>query len=359
VEVELVVGHAAGATGGVSRYASELEASLGRRIRFRRVTPRPWSQRLPLLRSLPKRLDGHRPGTLVHFTQIVGSALMLWRPVRPAVATVHDLGGLEWPNEWRSLGPIGRALLRLSFQGVRRMDTVICVSEATRASVIEKLGVAPERARRVYSGVDLDRFRPRTVTKREEIERLGVPYEERIGYILFVGSEAPRKNLEVIFGALSHLAASGQRVRLLKVGGAGSDTARHRTVELIQRHGVAHLVSLLGAVSDAQLSLLYNCADVVVCPSHVEGFNFPLVEALACGTPVVASDIPVHREIGAGAAYFEPPNDAEAFAGAIEESLRMGREASRTQVGLRRAEELTWSVAADLTEQIYRKLIRD
>ena len=269
---------------------------------------------------------------------------------QPYVVTVHDL--IRYFDLKRRTPLIHRPNLRdrlylgLDYGGIRHASAVIAVSLTTKADLVEHLGVDESRVHVVYEGIDHNQFRP--VDAR--------PFE--FPYLLFVGSEQPRKNLAALIEAFARLKRSGAHphLRLVKVGAAGGRESDYRaeTERLVARYGVGGSVIFDDRVHPEALPAYYAGAECTVMPSLYEGFGFPVLEAMACGSPVVASSGGSLPEIAGDAAVLASPRDPEAIAAAIGRILAepWHREDLRAR-GLRRAAEFTWERAASETQAVY------
>jgi glycosyltransferase involved in cell wall biosynthesis len=243
-------------------------------------------------------------------------------PVRarpPVVVTVHDLALLRHPEAFpRWHRQTGRTVLR---HGVGRADAVVAVSSFTRAEIVELLHIPPERVRVVPNGV----------------EPVFVPEgrAEEGDYVLAVGTLEPRKNL-----ARAVEAAQLAGVELRVVGAAG--------------WGAVEVPGWRGRVDDEELAALYRGARCLVFPSLYEGFGLPVLEAMACGTPVVTTKGGATEEVAGGAAVLVDALDPASIAAGIVEAEARRDELRR--LGLERAGEFGWDRAADLVEARWREL---
>ena len=241
-------------------------------------------------------------------------------PVRsrvPIVVTVHDLGVFRHPdtfNRWTR--GYSRVFLPRLARGAR---LVIAVSEFTKAEAVELLGVEPGRVRVIPHGVTSP-FEP-------------VGPAAGGDYALAVGTLEPRKNL-----ARAVLAAERAGVELRVVGPQGWGGVDIDTV---------------GFVQDDELARLYRGAQCLVYPSLYEGFGLPVLEAMACGTPVVASATGATAEVAGDAAVLVDPLDVEAIAAGIREAIE--RRDELRAAGLERASQFTWESAARQTVEVYRE----
>jgi glycosyltransferase involved in cell wall biosynthesis len=276
-----------------------------------------------------------------------------------SVVTVHDVSFLRHP-EWFTLRD--RAVLNAGVRAsVKRAARVIVPSGHARDELCALLGIAPERVLVTPEGVD-DRFapadgeRPRSARTDVLFRRLGV----RPPYVLALGNLQPRKNLARLVEAWALLAGSGADAghRLVVAGGfrGRRDSAPARAIAL----GIGDRVVFPGRIRAADLQTLYAGASVFVFPSLYEGFGLPVLEAMACGTPVACSRVTSLPEVaGDAAALFDPqdPRDIAAVVGALlaDQALR----AELKERGLRRAAGATWRACAELTAAAYDSAARE
>jgi glycosyltransferase involved in cell wall biosynthesis len=244
-------------------------------------------------------------------------------PACPMVVTVHDLAVLRHPetfNLWT------RQYSRLCVSRVARAARlVIAVSEATRRDVVELLPVPESRIRVIPNGV------------ADVFTRDG-PAEDG-DYVLAVGTIEPRKNLERLAEATRRL---GVELRVAGELGWG---------EVALGDGVRRL----GRVSDSELARLYRGARCLAYPSLYEGFGIPIVEAMACGTPVATSRGGATEEVAGGAAVLVDPLDPGAIAAGIEEAVV--RRDELVPAGLERARVFAWDDVARRTAEVYREAL--
>lgn len=251
----------------------------------------------------------------------------------PAVATLHDLAFLEEPGllPWHHAAYWRRVARRLP-----RAASVIAVSDATRDSALRRLALDPARVVAIPSGVDA-RFARAAPARIDALRaRHGLPAE----FVLAVGSWEPRKNLVLLAEAVSRAGRRLGRGVPLVVAGQPSP----------QQSGRFPQVRALGVVDDAELVALLSAATALALPSLHEGFGLPLVEAMACGTPCLASDVDALPEVAGGAALLLPPRDVDAWAAALVRILE--EPALRADLGARgraRADAFSWERTARLT----------
>jgi glycosyltransferase involved in cell wall biosynthesis len=269
----------------------------------------------------------------------------------PSVVTVHDLTTYRYTEAYTR----GKVLYKkfATRAAMRQATRIIAVSQSTRQDILELFGVSENQVRAVYSGLDR-RFRPVEDCSRLERRRtaLGLPEQ----YILHVGSIDPRKNLVTMFKALAILRDDGLQVKLVV---AGSKEYNYRPIfDAVQALGLEDQVLFLGFVSDAELVDVYNLAQLFVFPSIHEGFGYPPLEAMACGTPVVVSNSSALPEIVGDAALQVNPLNAAELAAAIR--LLLTDSGLREQLAFRgkqRAAFFTWERTARETLKVYEEVV--
>lgn len=279
--------------------------------------------------SLPRLLRRLRPA-LAHFQYVIPPAYR-----GPAVVTVHDLS-FELEPKLMTLGD--RFLFQqLVPRSVRRARRVFTVSERTKADLVACYGIEPDRVIVTPSGVD-PLFHANGARPAEP------------PYALFVGALQPRKDPALLVEALALLDGD---LRLALVG-----PDKHGVEEVhaaVSRHGLEGRVDFLGYVERDRLAELYRGAACFVLPSRWEGLGLTVLEAMASGTPVVATTAGALPEVTAGAAVLVEPGDAEALAAGIRQAL--AERERLVALGLERAQDFTWPRMAARTLEAYRELV--
>jgi glycosyltransferase involved in cell wall biosynthesis len=296
--------------------------------------------------TLPRALARTGPD-LCHFTNAVAPL----HPRRPFVLTVHDVSPLLHPEHH----PLGRrAVWRTVVPALAaRADAVITGSHAARADLLRVLPVAPERVHVVPGAPPPGMARVSDEATLSAVRtRYGLPSE----FVLHVGTLEPRKNLARLVRAMGRVRRLGHPHGLVLVGPRGwrlPDLAGQ-----IERAGLTGAVTFCGYVPDRDLAAILSLATTLAYPSLYEGFGLPPLEAMACGTPVVAGDRGAVPEVCGDAALLVDPTDEVALAAALAAMLSnedLRRDLARR--GLERAGNFSWERSAERTLAVYAKAL--
>jgi glycosyltransferase involved in cell wall biosynthesis len=329
-----------------------IPAAIDRRLRATGIDIGSFFSSYPLRASLIR-------SDIYHLTdQMLATLLLFQRIPGPVVVTVMDIIPylVQHSRELNTFRhQVDAWFYRLALAGLRRADALVVISEYTKATLVEVLGLPAERVHVIYPAIDHRRFRPMDMDQGF-LQRYGL--SSTTPYVLYVGSEDPRKNLPTLIRAIGRVREQLPDVVLLKVGQAQFVRERRRLSRLVQSLRLGESVRFLEAVPDQDLPLFYNLASVCVLPSLYEGFGLPMVEAMACGTPVVHARSGPLPEVAGEAGIEVDARDPAAFAEAI---MRLIRDpAERTvlrQAGLREAARFTWRNTAAETRALYAGLV--
>ena len=271
----------------------------------------------------------------------------------PGVVTVHDLAFVRTPE---TLPPLKRAYLtRLSAASVARATAVIAVSRQTANDVQRYFGVPAGKVRVIHNGVAPE-FSPGQPGQGERFRQArGLPTR----YLLYLGTLEPRKNLELLVRAFGcwrrSVAGAATELKLVLAGGKGwyYDTIFSQVEAL----GLTGEVLFPGFVPAAELPDWYRAAEAFVYPSLFEGFGLPVLEAMACGAPVICSRAASLLEVAGDAALTVPADDENALANAIHllcDQPTLALELRRR--GLEQAAQFSWQQSANQTIQVYNEM---
>lgn len=278
-----------------------------------------------------------------HFPNFVCPPLRKGR----AVVTIHDVvfKRLPYTVEPRNLDYLNARVP----DTLRRADAIIAVSQCTARDLAEFLNVSPEKITVIYEGIDDHLKRPDSAAIAAMREKLGL---ER-PYLLMVGTVEPRKNIPFLVDVFEALGDFDGDLVLAGMKGWRADPI----INWMRNSTRSHQVRWLEYVPEEHLAALYAGSELFVFPSLYEGFGFPPLEAMLCGTPVVASKAGALEEILGDACVFVEEFDVQAWADTIHRLL--GDSAQRSalvQKGFERAARYTWSRCAAETWQLYRRL---
>lgn len=332
--------------GGSGHYARSLVAALRRRgdLEVSEISSQPpgLARTLRWLSSGAAKSFRAEQGELLHCPSFVTP----WRVEKSFVVTVLDLSTRRFPAdhpaEWR-------AYERWVVPGrARAAAAVIAISEVTRQDAIREYGVRPDRAVTIYPGIDPLFFDDAARTSAHGAEPR----------LVFPGAPVARKNLDLVLRAMAEAPPSTPlgRACLRITGAAAEGFPAHR--ERIERLGLGRRVEWLGRVAAEQMPSVVRSADVCVYPSMYEGFGFPPLEAMAAGTPVVASTASCLPEILGDAALLVDPADLQAFSAAVQSVLSDPATRDRLiEAGRQRARGFTWERCAEQTAALYRDVL--
>ena len=275
-------------------------------------------------------------------------------PSERTIVTCHDLDTFQCllspEAEPRSLW--FRKMMKRSLSGFQKAARITCDSGATRDHILAHDLVPASRTQVVHNGVDpLFSPAPDAVADNTAAELLGKPND--CVELLHVGSTIPRKRIDTLLKAFAIASKIEGNVRLLRVG----DRFTYEQDNLIDELGVREKIVVLPRLDSETLAAVYRRAGLVLMPSEREGFGLPVVEAMASGTIVLASDIPVLRELGGDAIEYCPVGDFAAWGKKIIELVaeyRSGKTKERRQAGIERATLFTWENYAKNMVNLYR-----
>jgi glycosyltransferase involved in cell wall biosynthesis len=265
-----------------------------------------------------------------------------------SIFTLHDLTPVLYPATHAQLNRRFMQLLLPHF--LRAADIVIADSDCTRRDALRRYGIPEEQLRVVHLGVNAG-FKPIDAATAQAVrERYQLP--ER--FILSVGTIEPRKNLLVLLEAYHALRQQGADVQLVIAGKRG--WRNEPFFERLQTLGLTDKVKLLGFLPDDDLPALYSLAAVFAFPSLYEGFGLPVLEAMACGTPVICSNASSLPEVAGEAAIQIVPTDVREWTQALKRvSQDAALRASLRERGVRQAARFTWETTARHTYAIYQE----
>lgn len=273
----------------------------------------------------------------------------------PTVTTVHDIMWLESPDlcgsglRWH----VERAFFAHGIaRALATSSAITTVSHASSAAIAAWSSAAGARTHVTPSGVASDFHR--VATNAERLHQLGIPLGK--GFVLTVGQYAPYKNHEGAIRAFAQAFNDRLDIDLVLVQRMGRGA--EALLNLAERLGIGGRVHLLRSISRQDLVLLYSSAKLLLHPSFCEGFGNPLVEAMACGCPVITSNISAMPEVTGAAAIHVDPHNIEAIADALVQLIDdQGAQSRLQELGLAKAREFSWVRFAQQTLAVYRQVL--
>lgn len=268
-----------------------------------------------------------------------------------SVITVHDLAFLLYPQfmtkeSARYYGQIDQA--------VKNTDHIIAVSQATKNDLIKLLGVPQEKITVIHEGRN-PIYQPMDKTKAQAFVKRTFGLDAN--FIFFLSTLEPRKNIPTLLASYKWLKDHYKRPEKLVLAGS-KGWLFDEVDETIKKLKLEDDVMLLGRVGDQEVHHLYNAASMLVYPSFYEGFGLPPLEAMNCGTPVIASKIKVMPEVVGDAALLIDPHDVEQLGVTMHRLLTdQNLREDLIAKGFKRAEKFSWDQAARETLAVYRKVI--
>lgn len=355
-------------TAGISWYIANLLKNLGHisaEMQFTALLHEPDFRvdSLPLRRT---RWPTHRPPVRILWEQLVQPlvlqqlkpdllhAMAFVSPIVapcPQVVTVYDLSFLRYPETFR---PFNRWYLKyFTAYSVKRAQAVIAISESTRQDVINLLGKPAEQVHTVYCGAD-GSFQP---LPEPAVTAFKIKHGLPETFILYLGTLEPRKNVDGLIEAYALWCKRERQAPPLVVAG-GKGWFYQTIFERVEALGLTERVFFPGYVPQAELPLWYNAASLFVYPSRFEGFGLPVLEAMACGTPVITSNVSALPEVAGDAGVLVDPNRPAQLADMLARVMAdQDKQAAMGEAGLVQATQFRWDKAAHETVAVYQHLL--
>jgi glycosyltransferase involved in cell wall biosynthesis len=266
------------------------------------------------------------------------------------VTTIHDISFNYFPEFIKKTDLF--FLKTFIPRSIRKANKIITVSASEMKKIIDFYKIPPEKVEFTYNGVDFERFSHKySDAEREAVRK---KYNLPKKFILYIGTLQPRKNIPVIIKALENL-----DIKLVLAGNRNAHNFDKRIDNAIEKNNLSEKVIFSGWIDEKDKPAILQLADCFLFPSLYEGFGIPIIEAMAAGTPVVCSDIPVLREISEDAALFCNPQKHGKFAERINQALTNKEiRLNLIEKGLSISQKYTWQKTAKKTSAIYSSLIK-
>lgn len=312
-----------------------------------RQSAKPWRLRV-LLNTLIRRPMDHAigPTDIFHATDHLLPPLACCK----SVFTLYDLTTIKYPQVHLPLNRRFSQLMLPHF--LRRADKILAISECTRQDALALYNLPGSKIITIPLGVSIYP----AAGPAQNSDQVQARYHLQPQYLLYVGTIEPRKNLPVLFSALQQ--ANLPDLKLVVVGKKG--WLYEQTYKQVQDLGLESQVLFTGFVPDEDLIPIYQLANAFVFPSLYEGFGLPVLEAMACGTPVICSNVSSLPEVAGESAILVPPDDVNGWSEAITHiTQNPGLRAELREAGLRQAARFSWASTARQTAEVYRELMRN
>lgn len=236
----------------------------------------------------------------------------------------------------------------------RKADHIVTISEYSKAQIVERLGVRASKVTVIYCGVD-SRFC--AVGRQAVLERVSSALGLHPPYILYVGNLKPHKNVSTLLRAFALLCKRKDFPYKLLIVGDDARWGRARRQECLEL-GIKDVTHFVPHVTEKLLPDVYATSHLLVMPSTIEGFGFPILEAMACGTPVICSNAASLPEVGGDAVLYFDPASPQDLAGAIERVLNSTQlQETLSAKGLDRAKRFTWEESTRKHIELYRDML--
>jgi glycosyltransferase involved in cell wall biosynthesis len=266
-----------------------------------------------------------------------------------AVVTIHDIIHVLYPQFLPNRVALLYARVMIG-RALRRADRIITVSYNSKRDLVDYFGIAPARVDVVYNGVA---SRYHAGVPRAERDRVAAKYGLPRPYLLFLGGEKPHKNVRNVLRGFAEARRECALPQALVLAGPMPKN-RSRVEALIAALDLSSRVFRPGVVPEEDLPGLFAGADAFLYPTLYEGFGLPVVEAMACGVPVLTSSTSALQEIAGGYAALVDPMDVDAIARGISDlATNPTRRAELIELGKRRAADFSWDRAAQQTLRVY------
>jgi glycosyltransferase involved in cell wall biosynthesis len=266
-----------------------------------------------------------------------------------SVVTIHDCIHLMFPQYLP--GRLAHLYARASmWRAAKHADRIMTVSEASKRDILRFFDVPPEKVTVIYNAID-ERFLAPADEERMELVRQR--YQLDYPFVLYAGNVKPHKNLERLLDAFARVRAAGlDDLRLVIIG---DELSRYPPLrQAVHRHRLEKYVRFFGFQPYETLAAFYRLARVFAFPSLYEGFGLPPLEAMACGTPVVTSNVSSLPEVAGGAALLVDPHDTESIAdGLLRAVTDTELRAQLTEKGRARARQFSWAQSVEAIRRIY------
>ncbi|OGD63309.1 hypothetical protein A2160_02345 [Candidatus Beckwithbacteria bacterium RBG_13_42_9] len=273
----------------------------------------------------------------------------------PSIISIMDLAFLKFPQDFRQEDL--RQLTAWTEYSIKKAAHILTISEATKKDIIELYKIPSEKITVTYPGYDKDKFKTQSAKVKATTQSLRVKYKISENYLLYIGTLQPRKNLVRLVEAFSKIIIQNQQLELVIVGKKG--WLYEEIFETVEDLNLEDKVIFTGFVLDDELAGLLSGAQALILPSLYEGFGIPVVEAMACGVPVVVSRTSSLPEIADKAGiYIEDPFSVESIYQALAKVLKLTKTERELLIssGQKQVKKFSWKACASQSRKILEKV---
>ncbi|MBW4602441.1 MAG: glycosyltransferase family 4 protein [Calothrix sp. FI2-JRJ7] len=303
------------------------------------------------------RLVKQQKADIFHIIDPSEAHIVYWlnKKSQPTVVTCHDLVNFYYKNNLEGsvqLPFVSKAAWLHAVKGMRHANHIVSVSSTTAKDTTELLDILPQKISVTPNAVDstFQQLSKSEITLLRQ--KYNIPANKTC--LLNVGSNHPRKNIDKILQAVSHLVEKNVPIHFLKCGSDFTDEQK----KYIQEFGLANTISYIGKPEKESLVEIYNAADILIAPSLHEGFGITILEAMACGTPVISSNTSALPEVAGNAGVLVNPQDSQAIADAVcQIQANPNYYQELVEKGIERAKLFTWEKTGQQLAEIYEDVL--
>jgi glycosyltransferase involved in cell wall biosynthesis len=282
---------------------------------------------------------------ITHLTSEDFAYLLNFIKFKKSIITCHDLSPLTFRSS--------SLFLKLVIMGLKKADRIITVSKFSKKDIAKRLNYPEKKIDVITDAVDHNRYYPKR--DKQILEKYNISKNEKV--ILYVGSERKRQNIPFLLKGLYELKKILPEVILVKIGNPQQPGARKNLLKLIKKLGLEKEVIFTGFVSEKVLSQWYNTADLFVYPCLYAGFGLPVLEAMACGTPVITSNLTSLPEVVGDAGITINPDNIDQLVESMYKVLTdKNLRENMAKKGIERAKMFSWEKSAEKTMAVYKKM---
>ena len=295
-----------------------------------------------------------RKNSILHLGVQGDAAMLNFVNLSPVIVNCLDLIPLAYPKDY---GLYAKMKNYLSFRGLKKADYIIALSEFTKKDMVERLNISENKISVAYAGADFTHFK---VLKESRDKMLSLfNLDPKYRYIGYIGNEEKRMNLFNQLRAFKKIKNKYKNIKFIKAGKPNTVAAREELKKFIKQEEIVNDIIFLDYIDEKNLPAFYNSIEILMYPITYAGFGLPPLEAMACGCPVITSNLTSLPEVVENAAIIVNPYDANDMSQTIEKLLSNKKLRKRiVNAGLIQCRKFTWERCEKETRESYNKFIR-